>query len=1166
MRLIAIKIAGFKSFVDPVRIPVAGQMVGIVGPNGCGKSNVIDAVRWVMGESQARQLRGASMADVIFNGSADRKPISRASVELLFDNSDGRAAGAWSQYAELSVKRVLTRNGESAYYINQMQVRRRDLLDVFLGTGLSARTSYAIIEQGMISRIIEARPDELRGFLEEAAGISRYKERRRETEARLAQVRDNLTRLDDVRRTLAEQMVRLTEQAETARQWQDLQHQLLHHQQLLWLFRWREASDKILLLDGEIEQIEHALQAQQDALTTADTDAIMLREQQAQVNTALNEAQGQFYAAASETTRLEQAVQHVAQTRRQREEQQSRLLQQMAALEHEIGTSQHQQQTAQLALQAAQQNCAIHDAGLQAVLADVPTLEQRERDSRQAVGQLQRELAQVEQAVQVTQTHLQHLRHQAEATEQRYQRVLREQQSLPKTDSAGLAAAEHALEQVLAQQAIAKDQLALLRSRQQQHEQALQQAQSQLQIAERAQHLAEGELAGLRAAQQQETSDQSLDTVLRNRGLADMPRLWQVLEVPEPWVPATEQVLGERLQAVVVDDAAWQALLADLPVGLCVLRNDATSVVEQTSSAQGLLEHVGLREGQSAALQDWLGHLLPVDDMHQAGQKLKTLLPGTALITPEGHVLGKNSVVAAGRSDRTAGVLTRRAVIEQLDIQLCAMIEQTASLRNRHADCQVGLAQVKREVEKAQRQEAALQQDVHRLQMDCMNRRQRETQHQQREQRLQADLGELESALQRDRQALTEHEAAHGQHTAAASTMREHVQKARQQRQEAEIALTSVRTRQHQLENQRQEARYQIRLEENRLADLKKSADAAQQRREALQQDLNTVQTDLLSLDDKSPAIALASALETRQSAEQVLTRARMAVDAAQHALRTAEEQRMRLQQSLDPLRQRLEAARLKRGEAGVAAENAQEQLQRLDANAVALAVHLPGVKPGALNQRIVQIEKDMQALGAVNLLALQELEQIGERADFLAAQHADLEAAIQTLLAAMQAMDQETRSLFRSTFETVNASMGELFASLFGGGKAELALTEGEWLDAGVQVMAQPPGKKNSSIHLLSGGEKALTALALVFSLFRLNPAPFCLLDEVDAPLDDTNTERYARLVTQMSDAVQFLFITHNRITMEAAGQLIGVTMQEPGVSRIVSVDLEQATRLAAQ
>ncbi len=1162
MRLTAIKLAGFKSFVDPVHIPVAGQMVGVVGPNGCGKSNVIDAVRWVLGESQARHLRGSSMTDVIFNGSSGRKPVSRASVELLFDNSDGRAAGAWSQYAELSVKRVLTRSGDSVYYINQMQVRRRDLLDVFLGTGLSARTSYAIIEQGMISRIIDARPDELRAFLEEAAGISRYKERRRETETRLEHARENLLRLNDVRQSLAEQIERLTSQAETARLWQGMQADLLRNQQMLWLLRWREARQQLAALEQDIRQLEHQLQSRTDELSAADIALIALRERHAACNVALNDAQGRFYAAVSETSRLEQMVQHTAQTRRQLEQQASHLERQAAAAEEEMAANRLAHSKTEASMLVAQTAAEQASQALAALLADVPASESQEREQRLQVSRLQSELAESEQAVQIARTHIQHLQRQAEAAEQRYQKLVREQQSLPAVDSEGLQ--QLTLQHQAAEQehAAAQASLERLQGIVATGETERRDAQSALQTTERELHLAEGELAGLRAAQRHDTQNQPLESKLAQAGLADVPRLWQVIEADAEWSAAIENLLGERLQALMLDDAGWQMVLSgDFPGITALLAGEIPG-----NETSGMLAHVALRNQTNHALHDWLGHLRPVASLAEARQVSHTLAPGELMVTPEGHLVGRYSLMAAsGGKQAEQGVLARRQAMERLEQTTDELRARTTVLRERLVQAQAALEENRRQLDVARREQTRLQQDAHRLQIELVNRRQQQEQLKQRSERLQQELTESHTASTAGREEMHRHQSALELHNEKLAGLKTRLAETRQRRQEAELALGQLRTRQRKLENEVQEARYNVRLDENRLSDLVRTGESLAQRMVAVQQEREAVQASLLTIDDKTPASALEQALVARQQAEQSLAISRNALEAAQGSVREAEEQRMRLEQSLDPLRSQLEAVRLKRGEVAASAEHAREQMQAFGASETMLTDEMPGIRLTSLVQRINRLEQEMKALGAVNLLALEELEQATERDRYLSEQHADLQAAMDTLVAAIQSMDQETRSLFRSTFETVNTSMSELFASLFGGGKAELALTEGEWLDAGVQVMAQPPGKKNSSIQLLSGGEKALTALSLVFSLFRLNPAPFCLLDEVDAPLDDTNTERYARLVRQMSESVQFLFITHNRITMEAASQLVGVTMQEPGVSRIVSVDLEEATRLAS-
>ncbi len=1165
VRLIAIKLAGFKSFVDPVHIPVASQMVGVVGPNGCGKSNVIDAVRWVLGESQARHLRGASMADVIFNGSGARKPVSRASVELLFDNTDGSAPGAWSQYAELSVRRVLTRNGDSTYYINQTQVRRRDLLDVFLGTGLNARAPYAIIEQGMIARIIEARPEELRGFIEEAAGISRYKERRRETESRLEATRENLLRVEDVRRGLAEQMERLTAQAETAGQWRALQAELLLARQTLWLLKLRDATEKSRQAGARAQALEQEKQAGEQALALLHAGLASLRNQQDVASATLNQKQGALYAVMAEVSRLEQVVRHVAETR-QRIRQQIGQGEAAQAQRDALGESVAREivQWQERAAHTQEQKLACEQER-DRQRAQWPAHETAEREARGQVAAAQHELAQNSQAEQVTRTHLQHeTRAQAER-EQRLQRLHQEEQGLAPVDAAVLQQIETRQAELACQFEAAERNVRQMRDQTGELEQQIKPLRESLERLRRELHRTEGELAGLTAAQRDARASEAIDGWLARHALADVQRLWQCLRVEPGWELAVQVALGSRLQALALDAPADAQLLADAPGGAVWF--DASAGARLAPAEAGTLaQYVQVQAAGDAAVRDWLAGWWVASSVDEALALRDQLPSGVRCVTRDGHVLARYAAQRAGSSDAGQGVLERQRVIDALRATMEVREGEQGEQEQQIARLDATLAGLRQQLEQERSRAGRLQQERHQAQLEVERTRQQHERLAARREQIAATREELATALQAGTAERERLEARLAQQQAAGEQCRARLEQARTERQRLETVLAAQRQALQQSEKQAQEWDFSARLEREKLAELqRKQADLLEQSEKFIQHN-NVLSDELKALDENTPAAELDAALGERAVAEQTLAEARNALEALREQLRLLEEERMHQEQQLSPLQAQLETARLRQQENTLLEAQCREELQQLDADEQALAPRLAQARAPALQGEIEQLRQRIDGLGAVNLLALDELEQARQRDTYLQAQCDDLLTAVATLEQAMAVMDQETRELFRATFDTVNASMAELFSTLFGGGQAHLGMTEGGWLEAGVQVMAQPPGKKNSSIHLLSGGEKTLTALSLVFALFRLNPAPFCLLDEVDAPLDDTNTERYARLVRQMSDSVQFLFITHNRITMEAATQLIGVTMQEPGVSRIVSVDLEQAERMVQQ
>ncbi|NOT17445.1 MAG: chromosome segregation protein SMC [Sulfuriferula sp.] len=1165
MRLTAIKLAGFKSFVDPTNIPIVGNMVGVVGPNGCGKSNVIDAVRWVLGESQAKQLRGASMADVIFNGSSTRKAVSRASVELTFDNSDASAPGQWAQYAEISVKRILTRNGESSYHINNTHVRRRDLVDIFLGTGLGTKTSYAIIEQGMISRIIEAKPEELRGFLEEAAGISKYKERRRETESRLKDTRDNLLRLDDIRRELDEQIGLLREQAITAQHYLTLQDQLKRAQQLLWLVKKRDALANQQRHAEQISLAEQQLAAQEDSLRGLVYQLESQRGDVLQANHTLNDAQGVYYAAVAEVSRLEQSARHLQETRARLEAQSALLSKQHASFDQ-----QHQALTQQYAdtAEAYAESAIIIEAAEyegQEINDSLPEITDIVASTTQRVHTSQQALITAEQAHQLASAHGQHAEKTVQQLQTRQARLHQELGGLTAVDSTAIAEMSAMLDEFNESLAILTEQLA---DNQQTLADLIAQRlplQQHVEQLNRQHHQTAGELAGLNKIQQSLSRNNAVDAWLQQHDLHHAPRIWQTLHIENGWETALEAVLNHRMQAVAADLATMQAV-ADSRVIL--FDNVTPPLAVATVGAFGLprlLDKITLKSPLHGALHDWLAQVYITDDISTARAMQHDLPLGAQIVSPAGHILTRHSLQFYAEQDAAQGILARQNEIERLT-QAHASITSELAINTALADeLQATINDCQHTQTQLRTQHTQTQQQLHQSQLNLSRRQQEAERVDYRRAQITAEQAEIDTQIQQEGRAITEAQVQFTLHHEQITLLQAQLDDARRARQDADGLLQQQRELQRQAERKLQTLKFTAQTQHQKIHDLARAIELNQSQQATLLEQHESISIELLALDTAEQSAALQVAIAHRVDAEQQLAALRDQLEQRNALLRQQEETRMQLEHSLAPLRATLENLRLKHQEAALLLQQSDAQLVALQADETALALVLnSGFRTAGLNQEINKLTAEIEALGAVNLAAMQALESAEERVNYLQAQADDLNLAMNTLTEVMTTIDGETRDLLKSTFDIVNRSMSELFTTLFGGGRAELILSGDDLLDAGVQVFAQPPGKKNSSIHLLSGGEKALTALSLVFALFKLTPAPFCLLDEVDAPLDDTNTERYARLVKQMSAQVQFLFITHNRITMEAAEQLIGVTMQESGVSRTVSVDLTEAVSLA--
>ncbi|SPE22234.1 Chromosome partition protein Smc [Burkholderiales bacterium] len=1178
MRLRQIKLAGFKSFVDPTQIDVPGRLVGVVGPNGCGKSNVIDAVRWVLGESKAAELRGESMQDVIFNGAAGRKPAGRASVELVFENSDGRIGGEWGRFSELSVKRVLTRDNSSAYVINNQQVRRRDVHDLFLGTGLGPR-AYAIIGQGMISRIVEARPEELRVFLEEAAGVTKYKERRRETETRLADTRDNLLRIGDVVRELDGQIERLRQQAEVARQYRDLNERHGQAQGLLWLTRQQQSTAERSRFARDIEQGEALIEGQMAELRAVELRLEQERAAQYGANDAANAAHVELGRINTEIARLEAEIRATLEARARLAAQIESLTQvrtrrrEEAVQLHQRGTELEAAANASLGrLEQARHACLAHDAGL-------PRYEASNQAAREALTAARSREASSAQEIASASQQMQVFERQGNGLLMRRERLADEQRQLGRPDGERLA-------RLQAEAAAAQQEYDSVQQRGAQAETREQELQSQRQAQTERRSQASAELHKLEARRHavQETlvnmeADERLDPWLRKQGLESLPRLFKHLDVEAGWETAIEAVLRERVEAIEVGRlesmAAFGQLAPPARVSFFSLAGGEPPVPGPRSTQarwERLSSLVAARGAPQAGaikavLDDWLAGIYVQPDLEAALGARSELAPGEQFVVAAGHLVSRHAVRFFAPDDRKAGLLARKREAENLERQVRAqrLIDEQAGEELARFDAQVRHAQ--QQAQGARESAGLLRTRVHELQLEAVRLTELIERIRHRGGQIEVELEELaveEQELGRQRDAA---ERRFAELDEDLGRLQEVVEAARVAEEQASEVLRQQREQSRQLEAEAQRLEFELAATRERISDVQHAVAAAEADVQRLVLEIEHAQLEAAKLDDSAARGGLEQWLQQRRTAEQAVAAARALVDESMQKSRVSEEQRQKIERGLQPRRDRITELKLKEQAARLAVEQFERQLVEAGVNTEALRARLAGAASVSEQEgEVARLAQAIEALGAVNLAALEELETASQRQGFLHAQSADLQAAVATLEDAIRRIDRETRELLQQTFDEVNRHFGELFPRLFGGGEAKLSMTGEEILDAGVQVSAQPPGKRNSSIHLLSGGEKALTATALVFALFKLNPAPFCLLDEVDAPLDDANTERFCQLVRSMTEATQFLFITHNKLAMEMAEQLVGVTMQEQGVSRIVAVDIDSAVQLAAE
>ena len=1164
MRLTKLKIAGFKSFVDPTTVTFPSSLTGVVGPNGCGKSNIIDAVRWVMGEISAKHLRGDSMADVIFNGSAARKPLGTASVELVFDNSDGKIGGAYASYNEVALRRAVSRDGTSDYFINGMKVRRKDITQLFLGTGLGTR-SYAIIEQGMISRVIEARPDDLRAFLEEAAGISRYKERRRETEGRIALTRENLDRLNDLREEVEKQIRHLQRQAATARRYQVLKEDERKLQAELLALRLQGLDLEAQVRDTASERCETALHAIVADLRAAEAQIEQIRVGQSERSDALAAIQQRFYAAGAEVTRTEQSIQYA----RELEQRLRADLEQAELQVRELGSLIQRDRTQ---LEALASELATMIPGLDQAHLEERECSQRLEGCEQSLAAWQQAWDGHAQAVARGQRETQVERARIEQLENQQRRLL-QQQERHDSERAALAALQPpvALETLSQQADQARDagqkagaelaellaELSVAREREQ--AQALnalrarwQQALGSQVSTEALQQAALGKVSG------------KLTQWLKSQSLDQQPRVAQQLRVERGWERAVETVLGSYLEAVCVDGLdsvtdllagfdgghlAVVSLNTDAPAG-----SDATSL---HSKVQG-----------AAYLNSVLSTVFTADNLPEALRIRRGLGAGQSVVTRDGIWLGADWLRLSRDPEPHSGVIEREESLRVLRGEVTRLAEEVKDSERR-------LQLTRDHVRDHEDRRDRLQTDVNRLHREHVDRRAAFDAAQARTADAARRLSQLETGLEDVRAELTRTEA--------------DLRAARGRMEGAIEALAALEPKRLELEGDRERMRTE-------LAAARGAAQAAQQRaRElALQVEsrrsshasmgttLTRVEKQLHDLAERrnelerqlregeAPLAALLATLEqalgVRLQIEGELQAARIAAEELDALLREHEANKNAIEARVETARTEMDEARLAAQQVRVRRESFAEQLA---ATSFALPELLAGLAAGATVEsweaQFTETKGKIERLGQVNLAAIGEFKEQSERKEYLDRQCKDLTDALETLESAMRKIDRETRTRFQDTFDRVNAGLKEKFPRLFGGGHAYLELSGEESEAPGVSVMARPPGKRNSTISQLSGGEKALTAVALVFAIFDLNPAPFCLLDEVDAPLDENNVGRFCDIVREMSRSVQFIFITHNKSTMEMASQLVGVTMNEPGVSRLVAVDVDEAVRMAA-
>lgn len=1164
MRLKSISLAGFKSFVDPTRVTLPSNMCAVVGPNGCGKSNIIDAVRWVMGESSAKTLRGESMTDVIFNGSTNRQPVGQASIELLFDNSTGKVGGEYAAYSEISVRRVVTREGTSDYFLNGNKCRRRDITDLFLGTGLGPR-SYAIIEQGMISRLIESRPEDLRVYIEEAAGISKYKERRRETENRMQRTLDNLDRLTDLREELERNLTHLKRQAQAAERYGEYKEQERELKAQLLVLQGQVQNNVAARAQREIDDFATERERYQVQVSSSISAIESLRQQITDANASTSDLQGDFYALGSEVSRIEQAIKFAKQ---RRDSLAKDLEQTLEGKQRELGlVDSDSQRLTELAEALASIEPTLAREREEVVRVD-SSLADADKAAQAADGNWEsftQQAALPKQQVEVQQGRKANAERNLATLSQRLERIKRELESLDgHQEAVSLDAIIESLSEAEGAATLQRDELEKSRrSLADSRDQLGRKRETQDELRRQAQVLS-GQKASLEALQADVRDEQAqteandwLQKNLSSGGSA----LLDLVRVESGYEAAADLVLADWLSSTGADLTQLASDPMEPPAGLSLI----DSTISDVSADISLLSHY-IRGPMGIA--DALAGVRVVKTWEDAIKARSELAAGQSVVSQDGLWVGGSWMRSRTQADAEQGMIARQGrlaeitkTLEKVSSELTEVDEHLVSLRQQRADLEQAIDGQQEVLQLTQQKVVQLESQKRSLIAEQAQRLARESQLKQdlldteaRVSEEQSVIAEATQMLGRARSQVASDETSRDQMEDQRQAARDTVRQCRQAKQQADVALNRSEVRHRELLTQREA--------------LAQSIERARQQLESYEQREASIRIEMPTEEnpDREAQHELTELLEKRLGVEAQLTQARQGLSELENVLRQREQNRMQAEQAVAGVQTRSEGARLKLAETAVRIEQIGVSLKELEVTVEQVEASLPEQADESEWQvRVERMSAKIHRLGPINLAAIEETSRAEERKQYLDAQDEDLRTALETLHNAIKKIDKETRSRFKDTFDTVNEGFSELFPKVFGGGTASLEMTGDDLLDTGVAIMARPPGKKNSTIHLLSGGEKAMTAIALVFSIFQLNPAPFCMLDEVDAPLDDANVGRYARLVSEMSKKVQFVFITHNKITMEAAEQLMGVTMHEPGVSRLVTVDIEEAARLAA-
>jgi chromosome segregation protein len=1169
MKLEKIKLSGFKSFVDQTVIPISGNLTAIVGPNGCGKSNIIDAVRWVMGESSAKHLRGGSMADVIFNGSSGRKPVSTASVELVFNNADSKLGGEYSQYDTISIKRQVSRDGTSLFMLNGSRCRRKDITDIFLGTGLGSR-SYAIIEQGTISRMVEAKPEDLRIHIEEAAGVSKYKERRSETETRMRHTRENLERLDDLRDEVEKQIKHLQKQAEKAEKYTELKKQERQYRLELLAMRWNAYHQAAKQLDEKLQSVAHEhnrlFVELRDIDNTIETKRAEHKAQQQQTN----KSQGDYYQIVAEVSGLEQTIKHSETSREQTTIEINRLRQQADQSLAELEADVQQLEQIKESLFEAEEALIVAEERQEDVLYSQQEVQQQKSSWQEQWEAYRTTSSSYKEQSEVQRVKTAQLENQNRQLQIRLDKLQDERSELESSElQSEIESLDAGIELIETQRDDLQKQLESLHQQIREQRQQIKQYHDELHARRSEMHSVKGKITSLELLQQHAMGkdNKHLSKWLDSVDLAENRRLAEFLDVQAGWDTAVETVLGSYLEAICIESAD------QVIPGLQRLTDESLMLVETGAKTSGYADanpaFVRLLDQVKAPwdLSNLLAGVYCADDTETARILSSQLKAHESVITPDGTWFGSGWIKIIRAKDSKTGVLQREKELRLLKQRQEDLHIEIEALEDQLESAETGLKDAEVQRESIQQQDNSLGSELSVKSAEFSARSARLEHQQRRLEQVCNDIDDISIETAENAETIAESRLLQEQ---AEQVMAEQEQK----KHSLEALNQKLQSEQQRIDQSANEARQQVYSIKSKIESLRSSESLTGKQLERLRQqhqqsveriaelEKNLHQT-LTPMDDEKKQLELM--LVDKGKLEIRLHEQRQLQEDLEAEITQLSEQHIRVQRALEKQKEALDTIRFELQESKVRQQTVNEQLKEIDADVEQVLQSLPEqAEENSWKRTVDDLLAQIERLGTINLTAIEEYKAQSERMDFLNEQHADLIEALQTLDQAISKIDKESRQRFKETFDKINSGLQEKFPKLFGGGHAYLELTEQDELEAGVNIIARPPGKKNSSIHLLSGGEKALTAVALVFSIFELNPAPFCLLDEVDAPLDDANVGRFSRMVEEMSASVQFLYISHNKATMEIAKQLAGVTMKEPGVSRMVAVDIEEAVSLA--